>query len=330
MEIDYAKLTEKLAESAEAICGTALKTAGFAGKTALKLTAKGLNACSDKIAAAVKNADKKDLAIAAGVAAAAVAVPLWMIAPGHITAEQKKPFLGRNFAHRGLHTEDKSVPENSLQAFDLACRAGYGIELDVQLSKDGQVVVFHDDDLKRVCGVDSPVCEKTYDELHAMSLCGTDQTIPLFTDVLKVVDGRGPLIVELKTGKRNRELCKKTLAILREYKGEYCIESFDPSIVMWFRFHARDIVRGQLSMARKEYQAEHMAKPLPFILSRTLLNFTCRPQFIAYQLVKMPLTCRIACRLGAMNVAWTSLDAKNEKGKDAVIFQFYRPKQKYL
>ena len=329
MEIDVQKLEKALLSGAKSLAGTALKSAGFAGKAALKVTSKGLARCGDAIGTAVKKADKKDLAIAAGVAAAAVAIPLWMIAPGKITAEQKKPFMGRNFAHRGLHSEDMSVPENSLKAFDLAASAGYGIELDVQLSKDGQVVVFHDDDLNRVCGVDSPVCEKTYDELHAMSLCGTEETVPLFTDVLKVVDGRGPLIVELKTCKRNRELCRKTLEILRGYKGEFCIESFDPRIVTWFRIHAKDIVRGQLAMAKEEYTSGGMPGFLAHALSRTLFNFTCRPQFIAYQLVRMPFFSRLSCRLGAMNVAWTSLDRKNEKGKDAVIFQFYRPEVRY-
>ena len=86
-------------------------------------------------------------------AAAAAAAPLFLIAPGAATRRQKAPFYGLNFAHRGLHSRDKAVPENSLEAFRLAAEAGYGIELDVQLSKDGQVVVFHDNTLDRVCGV---------------------------------------------------------------------------------------------------------------------------------------------------------------------------------
>ena len=79
--------------------------------------------------------------------AGAAALPLFLLAPGHATRRQKAPFLGMNFAHRGLHSRDKSVPENSITAFRLAARAGYGVELDVHLSKDGQVVVFHDDTL---------------------------------------------------------------------------------------------------------------------------------------------------------------------------------------
>jgi len=97
---------------------------------------------------------KKCLAVAGLVTAvAAVAVPLILTAPGKAKKDKKAPFMGRNFAHRGLHSEDKTVPENSLEAFRQARDAGYGMELDVQLSKDGEVVVFHDDTLERICGV---------------------------------------------------------------------------------------------------------------------------------------------------------------------------------
>ena len=185
----------------------------------------------------------------AGAAVLLASVPLFMLAPGRVTKRQRAPFQNVNFAHRGLHSRDKSVPENSLEAFELASRAGYGIELDVQLSKDGQVVVFHDDDLKRVCGVDCRVDERTYAELTELRLCGTEYTVPLFTEVLATVRGRSPLIVELKRGRRNIELCEKTYALLAEYRGDVCIESFDPFIVAWFRFHAPELLRGQLTDA---------------------------------------------------------------------------------
>lgn len=149
--------------------------------------------------------------LAAFAGAAAVGGFIYLVAPGKIRKKQKSPFQNRNFAHRGLHKRDKSVPENSLAAFERAASYGYGIELDVQLSKDGQVVVFHDDTLNRVCGVDARVDSKTLAELQQLSLCGTDETIPLFSDVLKTVRGRGALIVELKNGKNNKELCEKPM-----------------------------------------------------------------------------------------------------------------------
>lgn len=264
---------------------------------------------------------KKTAGILIGCAAAAAAVPVYLLAPGHATKRQKAPFVGRNFAHRGLHARDKSVPENSLRAFELAAAAGYGVELDVQLSKDGQVVVFHDDTLKRVCGVEGRVDEYTYAQLQELRLCGTGETIPLFSDVLNTIRGRGGIICELKTGRRNRELCKKTYELISAYRGDICIESFDPFIVSWFRFHAPDMLRGQLSSDRFKDQPPVRG----FMLSHCLMNFVSRPHFIAYKLTKRPLSVRFAELLGAMKVAWTSHDPRSEKGQDAVIFEFYRP-----
>ena len=253
---------------------------------------------------------------------------VFLVAPGRASKKDKKPFMYKNFAHRGLHKKDKTIPENSLAAFERASSYGYGMELDVQLSKDGQVVVFHDDTLNRVCGVDSRVDEKTYDELSKISLCGTTQTIPLFSDVLKTVRGRGPLIVELKNGKRNEELCEKTYALLEKYSGEYCIESFNPFIVRWFRKNAPEVIRGQLANPPKDYNGE-VGPITAVILGNCLLNFLSRPQFIAYKITPKPFTVKLCEALGAMKVAWTSHDWVNEKFYDAVIFEFYKPKLKY-
>ena len=199
----------------------------------------------------------------------------------------------------------------------------------MQLSKDGQVVVFDDDTLDRVCGVHARVDEKTYEELKQLSLCGTEHTIPLFSDVLAVIRGRGPLIVELKTGRRNRELCEKTHALLESYRGDVCIESFNPFIVTWFRLHAPDLVRGQLAMPYKRYAGEGFTKVQAFAMSHTLFNFLARPQFIAYRIGPRPPLVRLSEALGAMRIGWTSHEPRNEKGRDGVIFEFYRPKLRF-
>ena len=196
------------------------------------------------------------------IGGAAAGASLFLLAPGTSSRRQREPFMGTNVAHRGLHSRDKSVPENSLEAFRLAAEAGYGIELDVQFSKDKQVVVFHDDTLDRVCGVHARVDELTYDELKELRLCGSDQTIPLFTEVLGVIRGRSPIICELKNGRNNRELCEKTYEIISGYRGDICVESFNPMIVAWFRFHAKDLLRGQLAQPTRFYDAETMSAPL--------------------------------------------------------------------
>ena len=310
---------------------TALKGAEFAGKTALKGAGAAGKLLMKGTAAGIKNLsrmDRKDLAIIGCAAAVATAVPVFLVAPGFASREKKAPFLCRNFAHRGLHSRDHTVPENSLKAFELAAAAGYGIELDVQLSSDGQVVVFHDADLERVCGVKGKVEDRTFAELQELRLLGTDEKIPLFTDVLAVVRGRGPLIVELKNGTRNTELCEKTYAILKEYKGDYCIESFNPVIVAWFRKNAKEVLRGQLAAPVPEYEGE-VKKFTAYLLSHTLLNFLSRPQFIAYKIGRRPPSVRLSCLLGAMNVGWTSHEVRSERGRAAVIFEFYRPKLVY-
>ena len=131
------------------------------------------------------------------------------VAPGKISPEAKqiaKAFKGLNCAHRGLHAEDQAIPENSIPAFKAAREGGYGVELDVQLSKDGKVVVFHDNDLKRVCGINEWVNSKDWKELSALPLFNTQEHIPLFTDVLEVLDDT-PVIVELKSaGPNNAKL----------------------------------------------------------------------------------------------------------------------------
>lgn len=261
------------------------------------------------------------------VAAAAVAVPILLSAPGRAKKAQKSPFEGRNFAHRGLHSEDKTVPENSMEAFRQARDEGYGIELDVQLSKDGQVLVFHDDTLHRVCGVPSRVDEKNYAQLKEMPLLRTEERIPLFAEVLEELDGSVPLIVELKNGRRNKELCEKTYSLLQGYKGDYCIESFNPFIVGWFRRNAKEVLRGQLATSFSEY--EGVKKSTAFILSRCLMNVVSRPHFIAYKIGPRPLTVHLAELMGAMKVGFTSRVEENEIGRDAVIFEFYRPRLKY-
>lgn len=253
---------------------------------------------------------------------------LWLLLrPGRYTDAQKRLVLGVNHAHRGLHTQDKTVPENSLPAFRAAAAAGYGVELDIQLSKDGQVVVFHDDTLDRVCGVHGRVDAFSLAQLREMRLCGTQETLPLLTEVFDVIAGKTPMIIELKTGPRNGELCEKALALLRAYTGPYCIESFDPRIVRWFRRHAPDILRGQLSDAPAAFPDQ--PKWMALALGCLFTNVLARPQFIAYGPGKKPWTVRLAEAMGAIRVCWTVRPtddiAAKEAENDAVIFEFYRP-----
>lgn len=269
------------------------------------------------------------IALAALLLAALVCFLVW---PGRALPAQKAAFAGVNCAHRGLHTKDKAVPENSLAAFRAAVDAGYGMELDIQLSKDGAVVVFHDDTLERVCGMRGRVDAFTLQQLGEMRLCGTAERIPLFTEVLDAVAGRAPMIVELKSGPRNDELCEKGLRLLRGYQQRYpqaafCVESFDPRIVAWFRKNAPDILRGQLAHPAKEYA--HMSFPLRFALANLLGNAAARPQFVAYEYGPKAPGARLCEALGAVRVCWTVRSAADgdaaQRQNDTVIFEHYRP-----
>ncbi|MGE5560424.1 MAG: glycerophosphodiester phosphodiesterase [Chloroflexota bacterium] len=264
------------------------------------------------------------------VSLALAALYLLLIRPAAVPAATRQRFAGY-YAHRGLHDIERGMPENSLPSFRQAVAAGYGIELDVQLTRDGEVVVFHDDDLRRVCGRPERVDALDWSELSQLGLLGTKETMPLFRDVLAIVAGKVPLIVELKTGPRNDELCRATLDLLREYQGTYCIESFNPFIVAWFRRNAPDILRGQL--AARFDRRELRSWLLRTVLTNMLLNIAARPQFIAYcHSDRTNLSFRLTRRLfGALTVAWTVRDdaAERELGRDfdAVIFEGYRPER---
>ncbi|MBQ8408516.1 MAG: glycerophosphodiester phosphodiesterase [Clostridia bacterium] len=186
-----------------------------------------------------------------------------------------------DYAHRGLHDGNTAgLPENSLAAFELACREGYGIELDVQLSRDGEVMVFHDYTLIRMTGVDKKLCELSAEELRKLSLAGTDQTIPTFAEVLSLIDGRVPILVELKGENFDTSLCPKVAELLSAYKGSYCIESFNPLLIKDMKKYLPDSYRGLLYT--NACRDKKKATVINVAVSLMLLNFLAKPNFIAF------------------------------------------------
>lgn len=188
-----------------------------------------------------------------------------------------------DYAHRGLHDGNTGdTPENSLIAFEKACQAGFGIELDVQLSRDGTVMVFHDYTLIRMTGKDGKICEYDADELKALSLVGTEQKIPTFKEVLELIDGRVPILVELKGESLDSSLCPKVAEILKEYTGDYCIESFNPLLIKKMRKYLPDAFYGQLYTNVVRDKKKKSA--LNILLTVMGFNFLARPDFIAYNI----------------------------------------------
>lgn len=269
------------------------------------------------------------LKITVCVTAVLILLYLGMIGPRIFRRPRREPFKRWLYAHRGLHDNRSDAPENSLAAFRKAKEAGYGIELDIQLSRDRIPVVFHDFTLKRVCGAPGKVSDYTYEELQQFTLFGSTERIPKFEDVLALVDGKVPLIVEFKLETRDLSLCPIADRLLTRYRGMYCMESFNPLGVWWYRCHRGNVMRGQLSDAF--LQEGSYRGPMYFIQQNLLTNFIGRPDFIAYR-SKYPRTLsrRICCgMLGAVGAAWTIRSQEEleraQRDFDIFIFEGFMP-----
>ena len=229
----------------------------------------------------------------------ACAVFFFLVFPAARKHPHRVLLTDRFVAHRGLHNATR--PENSLPAFAAAADAGYTIELDVHLTADGEIVVFHDDTLTRMCGVGGVVEEKTLAELKALRLKNSDEQIPTLAECLAVIDKRVPLLIEFKVhGGNTVPLCKATDSILANYEGEYIIQSFYPPVLHWYRKNRPHICRGQLS-------APFLNENFVHILAGCLLfNALGRPDFVSYDHMGAGHPCRRLCTLlGALPIGWT-------------------------
>lgn len=268
------------------------------------------------------------IGIAILVLIAIISIYIFLIYGEKVPEKQCKWLKTRDFAHRGLYTMDQTVPENSIKAFQKAIDSNYGIELDVAFTKDKRTVVFHDDNLFRMTGLNKDIRECTLKEVESLTLKNTDSKIPLFKDVLKFIDGKVPLIIEIKTCKDRDGICDAVYKELQGYKGDFCIESFDPLIINRIKKLMPNVIRGQLSMNYRNSKTPILI--LRFALQNLLLNFKSRPNFIAYNWEdRNNLSFKILKKMGIITVAWTvnSEDAlricRNEF--DTIIFEYCKP-----
>lgn len=188
------------------------------------------------------------------------------------------------YAHRGLHDEGQGIPENSLSAFRLAVNQGFGAELDVHLMADGNLAVIHDSNLKRVCGKNAVIEDLKLADLINYPLLGSGESIPLLGDVLTVFEGKTPLIIELKVERGNfAALTDAVMALLEDWNGTYCIESFHPAVLLHLKKHYPRVLRGQLSENfLRDNQVGTLSLPMRIILTLLLTTFLTHPDFIAY------------------------------------------------
>jgi glycerophosphoryl diester phosphodiesterase len=256
---------------------------------------------------------------------------LFLIAPGSSRGMEK--FKKAKYAHRGLHgtvDADTYAAENSLTAFRRAVEHGFGIELDVHVTKDGEVVVFHDDTTDRVTGVSGRLKDFTLAELREMRLSGTEDTVPTLKEVLDLVDGKIPLLIEIKETGTDHSISEATAEVLKSYKGDFIVESFSPLAFGAFRKAFQRLPCGflcdKLSLNKNQ-------RALKFrLIQRQLLNVVARPAFIALchkraGLFPVPF---IKWLWRTTTVAWTVKSPEDEKkayenGFDTVIFEGYLP-----
>ena len=243
---------------------------------------------------------------------------------GKCRIEEGHWLLNTPVAHRGLHSPDDGIPENSMMAYAAAIEKGYPIEMDIQLTKDNALVCFHDDNLKRMTGVDSLVWDKTLEEVESLSLAGTDEKIPLFDDFLKFVNGRTPVVIELKSQRTKGVIVDEAIKRLDNYKGDFVVQSFDPFIMREFRKKRPQFIRGQLVDKSRH-------KNLPWIADKLLgmafFNFTVKPDFMNMNVKYLPVNGRMI--KNRRLICWTIRSEedriKAEKYADNYIFEVIRP-----
>ena len=231
-------------------------------------------------------------------------------------------------AHRGLWSPD-GPPENSLGAFQAACAAGYGIELDVQLSADGEAMVFHDEDLERMTGVPGRLADRTAAELSELRLKGSDERIPTLVETLALVGRRAMVHVELKTPYGHvGPLEQRAHEILIDHAGPVCVIGFNPYSHAWFAERFPGVLRGLDSWSYRK--APHMAEAQRVSFAKLEHVAIAKPHFLALGLDMLP--CERAAKLRAEGmpvVAWTVREPRQwDAVKDVcdnLIFEGFAP-----
>lgn len=234
-----------------------------------------------------------------------------LVAPRTIGSASLEHMQGYHYTHRGYHDGNVNIPENSLASFVAAIDAGYGIELDVQLSADKIPMVFHDADLERICGVQGKVWDYTCAELQQMKLFGTDETIPTLAEALALIDGQVPILLEYKMDKVDTDVCAYSHEILKDYDGPYAIQCFHPFALFWYRRNANDVPRGIIAknFIRENREKGEKSDIIDFLTTNLMLNVIGYPDFIAYDWQDADyFALKLTRLMGAPTSTWTLKD----------------------
>lgn len=214
-----------------------------------------------------------------------------------------------NIAHRGIH-DNKKIPENSIKAFELAIEKQIPIELDIHITKDNKIVVFHDNNLFRMTGINKEIKSTTYKELLKLNLLNTTYSIPTLDEVLNLINAQVLLDIEIKNDNRTKDICNLLVKKLKDYKGNFIIKSFYSNIINWFKINKPEYIRGIIIPINHKRKLVNLFK-----LKTTILTYT-KPDFIApnKKLVKTKFV-RKQIKKGKPIIAWT---INNEKEKENI------------
>ena len=241
---------------------------------------------------------------------------------------RKTKLCTNHYAHRGLFDHGSGIPENSIIAFRRAKHQGYGCELDVQCTKDGKLVVFHDHDLKRMTGVEGLVSQFRYSELKSLRLLGTHEHIPLFKDVLDLE--LKELLIEIKGTKARQRIVLALLKELKSYKGQFSVCSFDPLILLELKRHAPTIYRG-LIMEDPWLNPNH-SWLIKLVLSLGVFVPLIHPDYLSKEINYSVWFYALFRFLKGRTIVWTvhSIEAEHQvkHGVDGIIFEHYLPYDK--
>lgn len=242
----------------------------------------------------------------------------WLVHP-NLARRSMAEFKPYDYAHRGLWDTNEpgegNRPENSLAAFRAAVEKGYGMELDVHRTADGHLVVHHDDSLKRLTGVDIQIAKSTLAQVRACRL-PNGEPVPTFDEVLAAVDGRRPLIVEVKVEENADDLCRAVHERMRRYDGLWCVESFDPWAVGWFRRHAPEILRGQLAFNHAGRGTTWQLWWRNIGIASMVQNLWARPDFIAFEAKSEKKWCLPMLLLRWMKPSFAAWTVRSQKDMD--------------
>jgi len=213
------------------------------------------------------------------------------------------------FAHRGLH--NKVYPENTLGAFKNAVKYEFDIELDIRLSKDQQVVVFHDQNLLRLCDENLNVDEVTFEDLRKYPIHKTNERIPLLQEVLDTLPKETKYLIELKTVKNPKVFVSIFISFMKEYDTTYAVHSFDPRIINEFRKQDPSIIRGQIAST---FKGKSLFAKL--LVKNLHTNIITKPDFTNYRFEDLPR--KKLDKLHSKGHIVISYVAKNEKNLNYV------------